>query len=334
MFPITTMYSYPLMKWLTSNIDDKTEDDKKERRDDISKPLSISQRHPECQYLELIENIMEYGSLEETRNGMTYSSFGNSMRFSLNNGTLPIITTKKVAWRICFEELFWFIRGCTSNQALQEKNVHIWNGNASREFLDSRNLFQNLVGDLGPVYGFQWRHFNANYVDCNTDYTGQGIDQLQYIIDTLKNPETRNSRRLILTAWNPCQLNQMALPPCHMMAQFSVRENKYLSCALYQRSGDVGLGVPFNITSYSLLTHLIAHHCGLEAGEFVHFLGDCHIYVEHIQPLKKQIQREPIRFPKISIRNKRENIEDYNIDDIEFLTPYISNTPIKMEMKV
>jgi len=320
------------MKWLTS-INSKKENNEKDESVSISSTI-ISQRHPEFQYLDLIEHIMEYGSLEETRNGTTYSSFGHSMRFSLKDGVLPIITTKKVAWRICFEELFWFIRGCTSNKVLQERNVHIWDGNASREFLDSRNLYENLVGDLGPVYGFQWRHFNAPYYDCKTDYTGQGIDQLQYIIDCLKNPETRNSRRLILTAWNPCQLDKMALPPCHMMAQFSVRENKYLSCALYQRSGDVGLGVPFNITSYSLLTHLIANHCGLEPGEFIHFLGDCHIYVEHIQPLKKQLEREPIRFPKIRIRNIHEKIDDYTAEDIEFLTPYISNTSIRMEMKV
>jgi thymidylate synthase len=188
------------------------------------------------------------------------------------------------------------------------------------------------VGDLGPVYGFQWRHFNATYIDRNLDYEGDGVDQLQNIIDDLKNEDTRGSRRHILTAWNPCQLDEMALPPCHMICQFNVRENKYLSCALFQRSGDVGLGVPFNIASYSLFTHILAKHCGLIADEFVHFLGNCHIYEEHIEPLKIQIQREPMEFPKIEIKRICENIEDYNIDDIEWKTKYVSHDTIKMKM--
>jgi len=148
----------------------------------------------------------------------------------------------------------------------------------------------------------------------------------------LKNEDTRSSRRHILTAWNPCQLDEMALPPCHMICQFNVRENKYLSCALFQRSGDIGLGVPFNIASYSLFTHILANHCGLIADEFVHFLGNCHIYEEHIEPLKIQIQREPMEFPKIKIKRTCENIEDYCIDDIIWQTPYVSHDIIKMKM--
>jgi len=250
----------------------------------------------------------------------------------LRNGTIPILTTKRVAIRPCFEELFWFIRGNTDNTILQEKKVSIWNGNSTREFLDSRGLYNREVGDLGPVYGFQWRHFNANYVDRNSDYANKGIDQLQTIINNLKNEDTRSSRRHILTAWNPCQLDEMALPPCHMICQFNVRENKYLSCALFQRSGDIGLGVPFNIASYSLFTHILANHCGLIADEFVHFLGNCHIYEEHIEPLKIQIQREPMEFPKIKIKRTCENIEDYCIDDIIWQTPYVSHDIIKMKM--
>lgn len=286
----------------------------------------------EKQYLDLVNDILQKGSEEIGRNGKTRVLFGRSMRFSLNNGTIPILTTKKVAFRPCFEELFWFIRGCTDNAKLQEKNVSIWDGNSTREFLDSRGLYNHAVGDLGPVYGFQWRHFNAKYIDRNTDYTGQGVDQLQNIIDDLKNEDTRSSRRHILTAWNPCQLDDMALPPCHMTCQFHVRDGKYLSCALFQRSGDVGLGVPFNIASYSLFTHLLAKHCGLEADEFVYFLGNCHIYEEHLDALKQQVERQPIEFPTINIKTRRDDINDYCINDIEWTTPYVSHSMIKMRM--
>jgi thymidylate synthase len=286
----------------------------------------------EHQYLDLVKEVIESGYHETGRNGKTRVKFGHTMRFSLRDGTIPILTTKRVAIRPCFEELFWFIRGNTDNTILQEKKVSIWNGNSTREFLDSRGLYNREVGDLGPVYGFQWRHFNANYVDRNSDYANKGIDQLQTIINNLKNEDTRSSRRHILTAWNPCQLDEMALPPCHMICQFNVRENKYLSCALFQRSGDIGLGVPFNIASYSLFTHILANHCGLIADEFVHFLGNCHIYEEHIEPLKIQIQREPMEFPKIKIKRTCENIEDYCIDDIIWQTPYVSHDIIKMKM--
>ena len=286
----------------------------------------------EHQYLDLIKDIIEHGSIEEGRNGKTRVKFGSSMRFSLIGGKIPILTTKRVAVKTCFEELFWFIRGSTSNHELQAKNVHIWDGNSTREFLDSRGLYDRECGDLGPVYGFQWRHFNAKYVDSKTDYTGQGIDQLQTIIDDLKDPEMHTSRRMILTAWNPCQLEEMALPPCHMTCQFHVRDGKYLSCAMFQRSGDVGLGVPFNIASYSMLTHILANHCGLIADEFVYFLGNCHIYEDHLDALKEQIERVPMEFPTIRIKNVRESIDDYTMDDIEWTTPYLSHTQIKMTM--
>jgi thymidylate synthase len=287
----------------------------------------------EHQYLDLIRDIINNGSIEEGRNGKTYTKFGNMMKFSLKNGKIPILTTKQLAWRVCFEELFWFIKGSTNNTELKEKKVNIWNDNASRNFLDSRGLYNLAENDLGPVYGHQWRHFNAEYLDCNTNYNGHGVDQLQYIIDQLKNPETRNSRRLVMSAWNPCQINQMALPPCHMICQFHVRDGKYLSCALFQRSGDVGLGVPFNIASYSLLTHILAKHCGLEADEFVHFLGNSHIYEDHLMALKIQIERSPFDFPSIEICNKHENIEDYSISDIKWINPYLSHSSIKMIMK-
>ena len=243
--------------------------------------------HEEYQYLRLINDILDEGSMEVGRNGKAKTVFGAAMHFDLSNNTIPVLTTKKVAFKTCLKELLWFINGYTDNKLLKEQKVKIWNANASREFLDSRGLHNNKEDDLGPVYGHQWRHFNANYTDCDTDYTGKGVDQLQNIIDQLKNPETRNSRRLVMSAWNPQQLDEMALPPCHILCQFCVTEGNKLSCSLYQRSGDVGLGVPFNIASYSILTHLIAKHCGLEAKEFVYFLGNAHIYDDHMDVLRE-----------------------------------------------
>jgi thymidylate synthase len=286
----------------------------------------------ETQYLDLIRKILKEGHWEDTRNGRTLSIFGNSMRFSLKDGTIPFITTKKLAWKTCFHELTWFIRGMTNNKILQDKGVHIWDANTSREFLNSKGLSHYQEGDLGPGYGFQWRHWNAMYVDCNTDYSGEGIDQLQCLINNLKNPETRISRKHVITAWNPEQLNMMALEPCHILMQFNVYENKYLSCSLYQRSGDVGLGVPFNIASYCFLTHILAKHCDLIADEFVYFLGNAHIYENHMEVLKQQLNNKIFEFPKINIKNKHEHIEDYSIEDIEFIQPYVFNKKMAMDM--
>ena len=286
----------------------------------------------ETAYLDLIKRILVEGPLRETRNGLTHSIFGHHMEFSLKDQTIPILTTKRVAWKTCFRELMWFIRGSTNNNELREKKVHIWDANASREFLDSRGLNHLEENDLGPVYGHQWRHFNAPYTNCHTDYTGQGVDQLQYIINCLKDSKQHSSRRMIMSAWNPCQLDEMALPPCHLLCQFYVRDHKYLSCSLYQRSGDVGLGVPFNIASYSFLTHLLAHHCGLEAEKFVHFIGDAHIYNQHINTLEEQITRQPLPFPKMKFKELRENIEDYDENDIDWIQPYVCLGELKMPM--
>jgi thymidylate synthase len=315
--------------------------------------------HEEYQYLNLIQNIIENGTWEEGRNGKVKSVFGASMRFSLKDGKIPILTTKKTAWKTCLKELLWFIRGETDNKILKDQGVHIWDANGSREFLDSRGLTDYEVDELGPIYGRQWRSFNKPYfskscekeihesmkqsleegfIDLNVvldshyqKLSEEGVDQLQQIIDALKDPLTRTSRRLIMTAWNPCQLNQMALPPCHILCQFNVHDGNKLSCAMFQRSGDFPLGIPFNITSYSFLTHLIAKHCGLEAYEFVHFIGNCHIYEDHIEPMKEQITREPFEFPTITIKQIRENINDYQVDDFE-IHNYKSHDAIKMKM--
>ena len=288
----------------------------------------------ETQYLNIIKNIIKNGVKEKGRNGTTYSVIGGMMRFSLKNGSIPLVTTKKLAWKTCLKELLWFINGDTDNELLQQQNVKIWNGNASRSFLNSQGLHQLRENDLGPVYGHQWRHWNAKYTDCKTDYSGKGIDQLQNIIDVLqkKNIDNNsNSRRLIMSAWNPEQINQMALPPCHVLSQFHVTNNK-LSCTLYQRSADMGLGVPFNIASYAFLTHLLAKHCNLEANEFIHFLGNAHIYDDHIDSLNRQLENEIFWPPKLYIKNKYENIEDYKLNDF-IIKNYKCHNTIKMKMR-
>lgn len=273
--------------------------------------------HEENQYLNLIDHILLENNKFYGRNGNTIAIFGAALHFSLHDFTIPLLTTKKLAWKTCLRELLWFIKGQTSNHILNQQNVHIWDANSSKEFLDSRGLDYN-PGDIGPGYGFQWRFFNAPYIDCNTDYSNLGVDQLQYIIDSLKDPNKRNSRRLILTAWNPSQLDKMALPPCHLLAQFNVFNN-ILSCSLYQRSADVGLGLPFNIASYSFLTHLLAHHCGLQPGDFYHYLGNTHIYDDHIDNLIIQRNRTPIEFPKIKINKLFTDINQYTENNFEII---------------
>jgi len=288
--------------------------------------------HEEYQYINLLETILENGFLKEGRNGRTKSIFGQSMRFSLKDGKIPILTTKKLAWKTCLKELLWFICGSTDNKILKEQGVHIWDANGSREFLDSRELSNYKVDELGPIYGRQWRHFNADCDDNGkkSDYS-DGIDQLQQIIEALKDPKQRTSRRLIMTAWNPCQLDKMALPPCHILCQFNVHDGNKLSCALYQRSIDCALGQSFNIVSYSFLTHLLAKHCGLEAYEFVYFMGNCHLYEDHVEPIKEQLQREPYPFPTVSIKQVRENINDYQVEDFE-VHNYQYHSLIKFQM--
>jgi thymidylate synthase len=294
--------------------------------------LKNGESHDEYQYIQLIKDIQEEGIMEYGRNGNAKTIIGSAMHFSLEDNIIPLLTTKTLAWKTCLKELLWFIAGKTDNKILKEQNVGIWNENASREFLDSRGLFERNEDDLGPIYGHQWRYFNAPYSSCNDDYSGKGVDQLKYIIDSLKNPEIRNSRRLIMTAWNPCQIDDMALPPCHIIVQFNVTDKDKLSCSLYQRSGDVGLGVPFNIASYSFLTHLIAKHCDLKAFEFIYHLGNCHIYDNHLDILNKQVIRKPFPFPTLNIKTIRNSIDKYSLDDFEIIN-YKSHGRIKMEMR-
>ena len=296
----------------------------------LKRLVQKSYHHEEEQYIQLIHDLLSSGSIENGRNGDTFCAIGSAMYFSLENNQIPILTTKKVAIKTCLKELLWFIRGNTNNKLLKEQNVQIWDLNGTKEFLESRGLpYQE--DDLGPVYGHQWRHFNATYSSCEAQYQGKGVDQLERVIQDLKNPETRSSRRHVISAWNPCQIDEMALPPCHVLFQFHVTQGNKLSCSLYQRSGDVGLGVPFNIASYSAFTILLAKHCDLEPYEFIYYLGNTHIYKEHEEALKEQIQRTPYSFPKMTIREKRDNINDYELNDF-LIEGYQYHGSIKMQM--
>nr|BEG23066.1 thymidylate synthase [Macronycteris gammaherpesvirus 1] len=282
----------------------------------------------EYQYLNTVKNILTHGMLRENRTKVkTLSIFGDHAKYSLKD-QFPLLTTKRVFWRGVLEEVLWFVRGCTDSNELSKRGVKIWDANGSRNFLVQTGNGNRLEGDLGPIYGFQWRHFGATYKDCHTNYVGQGIDQLKNIITEIKNNPF--SRRLILSAWNPCDLHLMVLPPCHVMCQFYVANNE-LSCQLYQRSGDMGLGVPFNIASYSLLTYMIAHLTGLQPGYFLHTIGDAHIYLNHVEPLKTQLQREPKPFPKLHIIRKVSNIEDFTVKDF-ILEGYYHHPPINMQV--
>mmetsp|Transcript_17 Transcript_17/g.24 ORF Transcript_17/g.24 Transcript_17/m.24 type:complete len:217 (-) Transcript_17:284-934(-) len=212
--------------------------------------------HQEMQYLEIIKDIIETGKFKDDRTGVgTFSKFGYQMRFDLSQ-SFPLLTTKDVFWRGVAEELIWFVGGNTNAKLLNEKKIRIWDGNACRSFLDKIGLQDREEWDLGPVYGFQWRHFGAEYTNMHKDYSGEGIDQLAEVIHKLKN--NPNDRRILMTAWNVNDLKKMALPPCHILAQFYVSADGALSCQMYQRSCDMGLGVPFNIASYGLLTCMLA----------------------------------------------------------------------------
>lgn len=306
------------------------------------------EEHDEEQYLDLIRKIMKKGKYWKLFSGCsvdncvnlgvtrgdrtgvgTISLFGAQMRFNLRD-QIPLLTTKRVFWRAVAEELLWFIKGSTDAKLLQEKNIRIWDGNSTREFLDASGFQHRQVGDLGPVYGFQWRHYGAEYDTCNSDYSGKGIDQLKEIIERIKTNPT--DRRIIMTAWNPIQIPEMALPPCHCLAQFYVA-NGELSCQLYQRSADMGLGVPFNIASYALLTYMIAHITNLKPGDFIHTLGDTHVYLNHVEPLKEQLTRQPRPFPQLKIKRQITEIDDFKFEDFEVIG-YDPYPTIKMEMAV
>ena len=280
----------------------------------------------EVQYLNLLKDIIVENNIKESRNSLVYSKFGVKMEFNLLNG-FPLLTTKKMPWKTILRELIWFINGKTDNKILNNKNVHIWDLNSTKEFLESRNLDYEIDGDLGPIYGFQWRHFGAEYIDCDKDYNNKGIDQLEYVINEIKNNPT--SRRIIMSSWNPVDIPKMALPPCHVMIQFNI-EPPYIDAQLYQRSGDMFLGVPFNISSYAFLLSIIGKICNYIPRKLVHIIGDAHIYQDHLDAVNIQLERTPLIFPTLEISD----IDDINNinEDMFQIYNYNSEPSIKAKM--
>jgi len=262
------------------------------------------------QYLELCQRILADGIQKEDRTGTgTISIFGHQMRFDLSEG-FPLLTTKRLHTKSIIYELLWFLQGSTNIHYLKEHGVRIWDEWAGED------------GELGPVYGKQWRSFSGA--------DGKTVDQIQWVVDEIKrNPD---SRRLIVTAWNPAEIADMALPPCHCLFQFYVSQGK-LSCQLYQRSGDTFLGVPFNIASYALLTHMVAHVTGLQPGEFVHTLGDAHLYLNHLAQVELQLTRAPYPLPTLKLNPEVKSIFDFDYADIA-VENYQAHPPIKGEVAV
>lgn len=293
-------------------------------------------KHPELAYLNALKQILEDGEDRPDRTGVgTKSIFGLQMRFDLAQG-FPAVTTKKLAWRACVSELLWFIEGSGDENRLKEilhgdrysEKKTIWSDNAKAEYWTKKRL-QRHPGDLGRVYGVQWRRWRAPLVRINKVVL-QNCDQLLSLIEGIK--ADPYSRRHIITAWNPGELELMALPPCHMMAQFYVNNGR-LSCQMYQRSADMFLGVPFNIASYALFTHMIAQVCNLEVGELIITIGDAHIYSNHIEQVTEQLKRKPLPLPTLKLNPEIEVITDFDMTDIE-LVDYQSHEAIAAPMAV
>jgi dihydrofolate reductase / thymidylate synthase len=284
----------------------------------------------EKEYLKMLSNIISDGELKNNRTGIkTLSLFGNQLRFSLHYDQFPLITTKSVPLRLVFEELMWFIRGDTNVNNLKKQEVHIWDANTSRETLDKMGKQNVEEGTLEYGYGFQWRHFGDKYI--NKHHKHNGFDQINYIINELKT--NKYSRRIILTAWNPENIDKSVLPPCHVMYIFNVNMNDELSCMLVMRSSDAPLGLPFNIASTALLTKMLAQICGLGVNEIVCSLADTHIYENQIEGVKELIQRSPRLFPILNFKRKPSDITDYKWEDI-VLTNYNPHPKINIPMAV
>jgi len=285
----------------------------------------------ETGYLNILKNILENGNKKVGRNGNILSLFGERLEFDIKD-QFPLLTTKKMFWKGVVGELLWFLNANTNSKILEKNGVRIWKGNSTREYLDSIGLNKYDEGDCGPIYGFQWRNFNGTYCGPEKNYleTGNGVDQLNEILRLIR--EEPNSRRIFMSGWNPSQMGEMALPPCHVSYQFYV-QNGMLSCQMYQRSGDMFLGVPFNIGSTALLTYIIAHLTNLKPNKIIIIIGDAHIYEEHIDAVKIQLNRTPKQFCKLLI-SERENIknpEDFTKNDFK-IKDYKSDERIPAKM--
>jgi thymidylate synthase len=279
-------------------------------------------------YLTLLEDVYTNGIRKETRNGYTHSLFGSLLKFNVNNGlSFPLLTTKKVFFRGIIEELLWFLRGSTNSKELEEKGINIWKGNSTKEYLNSIGLINNEEGQLGKIYGYEWRSFNGYF------------DQIKYILEELS---LNNSRRVILSAWNPCDLKEQALPPCHVLYNFYKIDNENLNCMMYMRSGDLFLGVPFNIASTTILAMIIGKVMGMKVNEICISICDCHIYQEHFDAVKEQITRKIYDSPIVEIKKnidinssideKIKWIEELKFEDFE-IKNYNFHPTIKAIMK-
>jgi len=298
--------------------------------------------HGEFQYLNLLQDIFDHGNHRDDRTGTgTLGVFGRQIRFDLSQ-SFPLLTTKFVPFKMIVKELLWFLKGETDNQILQKQGVHIWDGNSTREFLDKLGLTDYCEGDIGSMYGWQWRHFGAQYRGCHADYTGQGIDQLESVMHSLRTDPF--SRRIAMTTYNVADLEKGVLHPCHgIFVQFYVEGASppqtplppKLSCHMTQRSVDCGCGLPFNIASYAILTYIIALKVNMVPGELIISTGDTHIYHNHLEALRQQLTRVPYPFPQLKLADslREKPWEDINVDDFE-LIGYFSHPAIKLVMNV
>lgn len=294
----------------------------------------------EDMYLRLISKVLHEGVFKMDRTGVGCTSlFGQHLRFNLKNNCLPMLTTKRVFFKGVAKELLWFLKGGTNSKPLEEEGVNVWAGNSSRSYLDSLGFTEYPDGELGPIYGYQWRSWGKPYrtrtESDGTPADDAGIDQIARIIETIRTNPT--DRRMILSAWNVGELSRMALPPCHLLSQFYVSVDvsgvKHLSCAVYQRSADMFLGVPFNITSYALLTHMIAYVTGCQPKELVMNFGDIHVYKNHEEQVHTQMKRNGFSFPELHIRKVTTNIDELDYDDL-LVEGYTSGGTIKAPMAV
>jgi thymidylate synthase len=299
----------------------------------MSDVYNPSKNHGEQQYLNLLEEILQYGEERDDRTCVgTLSLFcPNPLRFDVEN-SVPLYTTKFVPWKLAIKELLFFIRGQTDNTLLQEQNVHIWDGNTSKEFMEQYNL-PLKENDMGAMYGFMWRHWGADYVDCKTDYTGKGFDQLVYVESELKNNPT--SRRIIMNAWNPSYFGKQVLTACHQQVQFYVSHGRYLHCNLYIRSNDLLLGNPINVFSYTVLMYILAKRCNLIPKMLNVLFGDAHIYKNHIEGAIEQLSRVPYKLPQLVVDDSvcSKKWEDITLDDFT-VVGYKSHPKISLPMAV
>ncbi len=287
-------------------------------------------------YLQLLKDTCDLGEYRKTRNGNVYSRFGTMITFD----TFPLLTTKKMFMKGIIEELLWFLRGSTNAKELQAKGVHIWNGNSSRQYLDSIGLHEYTEGELGPVYGWQWRHFGRNYLDKYDD-SCKGFDQIRYVLEELMKPD--NSRRAVLSAWNPAQLSEMALPPCHMIYTF-YKDSSGLSCLMNMRSSDLFLGLPFNLGSTAVLTHVIAKVLHIpNVSKISIVITDAHVYEEHLEAVHTQLKNDYMQSPLLNIKKEAPPISSSIDEKLAWIAElvcedfevkgYVSASAIKASMK-